>query len=73
MMNLEESFEDLMRKAYPSVLLNSVQYRESKMLFFAGAAAVFYYSTNQLTALPDEQAEAEMQKIQDQIRSFFGR
>lgn len=69
-MDLDDAFEDLMRRAYPDVQTTDVQYRESRRVFYAGAAAVFFY-TLELTALSDDEAEIRLGNLQKQIEEFY--
>ena len=69
-LDLDDAFEDLMRKANPTVAQHSVQYRESRRMFFSGAASVFH-ELLRLTSLPDDQAENQLDAIHKQVDEFF--
>lgn len=69
-MDLDDAFEALMREAAPHVGAYTVQYRESRRMFYAGAAAVFFHAL-ELTNLPEDQAEEHLSGLQKQIEEFF--
>lgn len=69
--DLDDAFDDLMRRAYPDVPQYTVQYIESRRIFYAGAAAIFYHTTMSLASLSDDEAEAGLADVQKQIDGFF--
>jgi hypothetical protein len=70
MIDLDDEFEELMRKSQPGVPIYTTQYRESRRVFYAGAAAMFL-GTMRLATLPDDQAEEGMSDLQKQLEAFF--
>lgn len=69
-LDLDDAFEDLMRKANPTVKQHSVQYRESRRMFFSGAASIFMHLL-QVATLPEREAETQLGQIEKQIEEFF--
>ena len=69
-MDLDDAFEDLMRSANPDVPAHSIQYRESRRMFYAGAATIFYH-TLELTTLSEDRAEEQLSNLQKQIEEFY--
>lgn len=68
--DLDDAFEDLMRRVNPDVPQHGIQYKESRRMFYAGAAAVFF-RTLELTALEDDKAEEQLANLQKQLEEFF--
>ena len=68
--DLDDTFEEMMRRAYHDVAEHSVQYRESRRIFYAGAAAVFFHTIG-LANLSDEQGEEQLSALQKQIEDFY--
>jgi hypothetical protein len=68
-LDIDDVFEDFMRKVNPSVAEHSVQYKESRRCFFAGCAAVFY-NTIALTTIPEPDAMQELTSIDNQLTEF---
>jgi hypothetical protein len=50
--------------------LNSGQQRELRRAFFAGAHSAFRLMTGYITGLPDDKAEAELQRFLDECEQF---
>lgn len=69
--DIDDAFEEFMRKANPRVPETATQYLESRRVFYAGIAALFMFVSNDLTTLPDEEAFRELEKIKKQIDQFF--
>lgn len=67
--NIEQSFEGLMQKANPDVQKDSVQYKESRRMFYAGVAALFGHMV-ELTALPDALGFESLDDIKEQLAKF---
>jgi len=68
-LDLDDAFEDLMRKANPDVPEYSTQYHESRCMFFCGA--VITHMWKNMLVLSDDAAEAELKKVENQIDEFF--
>lgn len=69
--DLDDEFEKFMRTANPRVPETSMQYKESRRVFVAGAAAMFLFTTNELTTLNDDDAFKQLEKIKAQLEEFF--
>jgi hypothetical protein len=69
--DLDDEFEDFMRKACPEVKEYSVQYRESRRVFAAGCAAMYYFCAFEVSELPEDEAVKELEKLRAQLREFF--
>ena len=72
-LDIDDEFESYMRKANPLVRETSVQYRESRRVFFAGCASMYSFLLNELTALPEDQATKELSNISEQLKEFAKR
>jgi hypothetical protein len=68
-LDLDDVFDDYMRKVNPEVVQHSTQYRESRRAFFAGAAALYYHLLA-LTSRSEEFAMAELQQVEKQLTDF---
>jgi hypothetical protein len=72
--DIDDAFEEFMRKANPGVREASVQYAESRRVFMAGIASVFLFlQGTELRAISDEEAEAQLKLIDAQLIDFFKR
>ena len=69
-LDLDDAFEELMRNAYPDIKEHSIQYRESRRIFFGGAATIFFHAM-ELTRLSDDEAEDGLSMIQKQLEEFY--
>jgi hypothetical protein len=69
-LDLDDAFDDFMRKVNPSVERHEVQYRESRRCFFAGAALVFFHMAHSTSLWGDDKALEELQKVERQLREF---
>jgi hypothetical protein len=67
--DVDDAFEDFMRAVNPEVAQYSVQYRESRRAFFAGAAVIYYHLLS-LSECSDKVAMARMRQIDDQLMNF---
>ena len=82
--DLDDAFEDWMRKWYPTVREHDVQYQETRRAFFAGCAVVFYFIRKILNmvfaseeayndkVLAEEAANA-VQDLENQIKALPNR
>ena len=69
--DIDDEFEAFMRKCAPEVPETSVQYKESRRVFSAGAAVMFLYITRELPLFSDESGVEELQKLQAQFDEMF--
>jgi hypothetical protein len=65
--DIDDEFEDFMRKSYGYVAPR--QYRESRRVFFAGVALMYYHSLS-LAELREEIGIAELKQIGEQLTGF---
>lgn len=72
MIEIEDEFEDYMRKTNPRLPAHSTQYRESRRVFFAGAASMFAFLCS-LTQLPDEEGIRRLETMRGQLKEFAKR
>ena len=72
-LDIDDAFENFMRQVHGGkVAESSVQYNESRRVFFCGVEQMFSFAM-QLTALPDDEAERGLANIQKQLRDFAQR
>lgn len=71
--DIDDEFETFMRKANPKVKETSYQYFESRRVFAAGVAAFYFYLTNELTEVSEDQGMRELEKVRQQLVEFFGK
>jgi hypothetical protein len=69
--DLDDQFEDFMRKACPDVEEFSVQYKESRRVFAAGCAAMYFWVAFELSELPEDEGVIELEKLRAQLLEFF--
>jgi hypothetical protein len=69
-LDIEESFSDLMRKAYPEVPIGSAQYTESRLLFGAGAWIMFKHIKYAGYMLSMDAGAKELEQIEFQVDRF---
>jgi hypothetical protein len=72
LIDIDDQFEDYMKRCYPGLPRHAAQYRESRRIFFAGMATTFWHIMK-LTGLPDDKAEAALQHLETQLREFAQR
>jgi hypothetical protein len=68
-LDLDDAFDDFMRKVNPAVQKHEEQYRESRRVFFAGAAVLFFRMVD-LATVPDADGFAELDNIKRQLEAF---
>jgi len=68
-LDLDDAFESYMRKVNPTVAETSTQYRESRRVWFAAVAVIYYYLLS-VTTLPEDDAIKLLAKIEKQLREF---
>lgn len=69
--DVDDAFEEFMRKCFPLVKETTTQYRESRRIFYAGVTSVYYALVGDITKLPDTDAEKQLGLIDDQLVEFF--
>jgi hypothetical protein len=69
--DLDDEFEEFMRKVNATVPQYSGQYKESRRVFMAGAGAMFIFCTFELAKLPDEEGVAALEKLRRELNEFF--
>lgn len=67
--DLDDEFEDFMRKCNPKVKEHSQQYLESRRVFMAACASMFYYIVG-LAKYDENVAEKELHRVSDQLDKF---
>jgi hypothetical protein len=68
--DIDDQFENFMRMANPRVRETDSQYKESRRVFYAGCAAIFYFLTNEVTTLSDEDGFKQLDQIKTQLEHF---
>jgi hypothetical protein len=68
-LDLDDAFEQYMRKVNPSVSEMSAQYRESRRVWFA-AAAIIHYHLLSMTMLSDDEGLKELMQLEKQLHEF---
>lgn len=72
-LDLDDAFENFMRQVHGGkVEETSVQWNESRRVFFCGVEQMFSFAM-QLTALPDDKAKQGLANIQKQLTDFAQR
>lgn len=72
-LDLDDAFENFMRQAHSRKIdETSVQWNESRRVFFCGVEQMFSFAM-QLASLPDDEAEEGLVNIQKQLRDFVQR
>lgn len=69
----EYAFEDYMRKTRSGVAQHSIQFKESRRTWVAAQRRFFIWMRDELTLLADDKAEAELQRIDKEMREFWSR
>lgn len=68
-LDLDDVFESYMRKVNPGVPQHSAQFKESRRIWFASAAAIHFHLLA-MTELSDDEGLAELKKIELQLLEF---
>jgi len=72
--DIDDAFEDFMRRANPDVPEHATQYKESRRVFFAGICSMYYFlMSNEFQGLDENQALAEVADIDLQLQAFKNR
>ena len=71
--DIDDSFEEFMRKANPLVRETSSQYKESRRVFWAGAAATFLFMTRQVPTVSEDEGVKLLEKLKREIEDFVRR
>lgn len=66
-LNVISEFENFMRKVYPTVPEDSTQYRESRVVFVAGATSLYFHCTGAITNMTEADAMQELEDIRNQL------
>jgi hypothetical protein len=72
-LDIDDEFDDYMRKVAPDVEQHSVQYRESRRCFYGGACVVLMHIMQVASDLPENEAEIEIAQLEDQLAEFSDR
>lgn len=72
-LDFEDAFADYMRRVLPGVPEHSVQYRESRRAFVAGARRIYIYMTQEVVKLSDTAAEKELQRLDNELCAYWSR
>lgn len=73
-LNIEREFEKYMRKVNPGVYEQSVQYKESRRVFFAGVAALHFHLTGpEFLHMREMECVDELSRIEKQLMEFKNR
>lgn len=68
---IEDEFDAYMLKVAPSVSSHTIQYRESRRAFVAGARRLYIYMIQSVTELSDENAEKELQRLDKEMCAYW--
>jgi hypothetical protein len=68
--DVDDEFEDFMRRCYPAVKEHDKQYTESRRIFLAGMVSCFFYTLS-LAKYDTDIAEKELRKLQTQLVEYF--
>lgn len=68
-LDIDDAFDGYMRATNPSVAQHTAQYRESRRCFMAGMWQALQHMLG-VAALPDAEAEAELARVEQQLRQF---
>lgn len=68
--DLEDEFDDFMRKVNPTVQPHSVQYHESRRVWFAACAALFQQMAFNVPEVSDDEGVKEFENINAQLHEF---
>jgi hypothetical protein len=72
--DIDDAFDDYMHSTNPDVLPHSLQYRESRRCFFAGALVMFNATLNVAKAsITEIEGERELEKLLRQLNEFSDR
>ncbi len=72
MKTLKQTFEDLMKLQTESCgPFPQIQIQEMNRAYMAGAASVFFTVLHEITNLSNEAAEKELQKMREEIETYF--
>lgn len=69
--DLDDEFEEFMRKVFPMVRETETQYKESRRVFVAGCAAMFFFWVRDVARVSDEEGVEALKKVQDQLDEFM--
>lgn len=73
MFDLEDAFDDYMRRVAPDVAEHTVQYRESRRAFVAGARRIYVHMTQGVVQLSDSDAEKELVRLDKELCAYWER
>jgi hypothetical protein len=68
-LDLDDEFDGFMRKANPTVPQHSAQWQESRRVWYAGVALLFYHLLT-LTTYSDDVSARELEQIKQQLLAF---
>lgn len=69
-LDLDDAFEEFMRKTNPSVEQHSVQFRECRRAFYAGVTVLYFHQTGAMLDASEARAVAELESIGMQLAEF---
>lgn len=72
-LDLDDAFEDYMRRVQPTTPQHALQYKESRRVWFAAASVVFDHISLEITQLSDEDAFKQLQLLGAQFEAFIKR
>jgi hypothetical protein len=68
--DIDDEFENFMRRVYPDVLEHSIQFRECRRVFLSGAASMFLWLEG-LAAYPENHGVDALADVSKQLEEFF--
>jgi hypothetical protein len=71
--DLDDEFENFMRRVFPTVKELDRQYLEARRIFASGAASMYFHLTGDVTAVPDDEGVKELARIDKELTDFFKR
>ena len=72
-LDLDDAFDAYMRKVNATIPQHSAQYKESRRVFFAGAALMYYHMIEVSDSLTEAAAMAHLADLGDQLKDFYDR
>ena len=68
--DIDDEFEDFMRKIHPTVGAHTAQYRESRRVWFAATANIFYLLHGKVADLPEDEGLQVLTDLGEQLLAF---
>ena len=69
--DIDDRFEDFMRKIYPTVKETDRQWIECRRVFLAGVTSLYYAFVHEITLMSDEEGQQQLAHIEAQLKDYF--